>query len=344
MLPIDPAGGQSSPPIVSPQVVPPQAIAYGGTIIRPGAVAWGGMRDAAGASGIPGGRPPVASGPSCEAVERALAATLRNPGSLPELIAELAPARLWVPLPVRGRRFTDGTAVRLPVIGYTGADFVPCFTSVQRLSAWAEADLRRTGDLRRAGDVRMAPHVVLPATGLARRLPYGLGLAVNPDTVPGLPLYPECVSLLARLSDPGPLAMERAVDVAGVRFLIGHPPVEPTALLTQARAALAAVPAVREAARAWLSFPGGEGLLIAAVLDDPASDPARSAAADAIGRAAAAVPLRVPYPLDVAFPGEPLPGLSPAVPVRGRHSPAPTALDAVNAWIAENTRPFYTRQ
>ncbi|HVT71332.1 MAG TPA: SseB family protein, partial [Trebonia sp.] len=266
MLPIDPAGdGQRSPPIVSPYAVPPQAIAYGGTIIRPGAVAWGGIRDAVDPDGgRAGGRGP--SEPSCEAVERALAATLGNPGALPGLIGELAAVRLWVPLPVRGRRFTDGTAVRLPVIGYSGDDFVPCFTSVQRLTAWTEADPGRTGEQRRAGDTRTAPHIVLPATGLARRLPYGLGLAVNPDSVPGLPLYPECVSFLARLAEPRPLAMERAVDVAGVRFLIGHPPTEPAALLAEARAALAAQPAVREASRAWLSFPGGgEGLLIAAV-------------------------------------------------------------------------------
>ena len=101
-------------------IVPP----HGTTIIRPGAVAWGGLPDAR-----DGGYS------SCEALERALAAVARNPAELPGLLAELAPSRLWVPLP--HRPFTDGTAVRLPLIGYEDTDFVPCFTSVQRLNAWA---------------------------------------------------------------------------------------------------------------------------------------------------------------------------------------------------------------
>ena len=101
-------------------IVPP----HGTTIIRPGAVAWGGLPEAR-----DGGYS------SCEALERALAAVTRNPAELPGLLAELAPSRLWVPLP--HRPFTDGTAVRLPLVGYEDADFVPCFTSVQRLNAWA---------------------------------------------------------------------------------------------------------------------------------------------------------------------------------------------------------------
>jgi hypothetical protein len=60
-------------------------------------------------------------------------------------------------------------------------------------------------------------------------------------------------------------------------------------------------------------------------LDDPADGPARVAAVEAIGRAAVAVPLRVPFPLDVTFPGEP---------------PGP---DAIADWIAGNTSPFYVR-
>ena len=36
--------------------------------------------------------------------------------------------------------------------------------------------------------------------GLAQRVPAGLGLAINPDTPSGLPIYPECVPYLARLA------------------------------------------------------------------------------------------------------------------------------------------------
>ena len=337
-------------------IVPPAATAHGTTIIRPGttiirpgAVAWGG--------------PPAARDggySSCEAVERALAAAARNPAELPGLLTELAPSRLWVPLP--HRPFTDGTAVRLPLIGYSGDDFVPCFTSVQRLNAWAGraeaaaldpvtgAELPGTGPARadlpgpgaggrywqRAGDARLVPHVVRPAIGLARRLPSGVGLAINPESSPGLPLFPECVPYLARLTapailalagtaPPGGLAMEQLVPGTGARYLIGHPPAEPSALLAETRAALRALPFACQASRAWLSVPGqGEGLLISVLLDDPASEQARAAVTDAIEGATAAVALRVPFPVDLIFPGEAPP-------------------DAIDAWIADNTRPFYHR-
>jgi hypothetical protein len=161
---------------------------------------------------------------------------------------------------------------------------------------------------------------VVPAAGLAGRLPAGVGLALNPDSVPGLPLYPECAPFLASVDEPW---FGTATVPGG---LIGHPPGEPATLLAAARAALAALPAVRQASVAWLAVPGeGAGLVIAVTVDDPASEPARAAAVDAVERAAAAVPLRVPFPVDVTFPGEP---------------PGP---DAINDWMTGNTRPFYVR-
>src|SRR3984957_8928672 len=284
-------------------IVPAQAMAHGGTIIRPGAVAWGGLRDARD-SGYSSG----------ESIERILASAIADPGLLPALLAELAGTRLWVPLPVRRRPFTDGTAVRLPLVGYaeTDTDFVPCFTSVQRLTTWAddvEPDPRGGGPLeefrfggsgrqwQRAGDARVVPHVVVPAAGLAKRLPAGLGLALNPDGAPGLPLYPESVSYLARL------------DQRGAAIGVGHPPTEPLALLTEARARLRRLRFVRTASRAWLSVPDrGEGLVIAVALDDPASEPAQRAVIGALLAAVRAGPLHVPFPVDVTFPGEPAGG------------------------------------
>jgi hypothetical protein len=166
----------------------------------------------------------------------------------------------------------------------------------------------------------VVPHLVVPAAGLAGRLPAGVGLALNPDSVPGLPLYPECVPFLASIDEPW---FGTATVPGG---LIGHPPGEPATLLAEARAALAALPAVQQASAAWLAVPGeGAGLVIAVTVDDPASESARAAAVDAVERAAAAVPLRVPFPVDVTFPGEP---------------PGP---DAINDWMAGNTRPFYVR-
>lgn len=207
MLPIDPGDGPGSslpgggdphgPPVVAPtqpltDIVPLQAMAHGGTIIRPGAVAWGGMRD-------------VHRHASCEAVEQAIAAAAASPDQLPALLTELAAARLWVPLPAAARPFTDGTSVRLPLVSHDGTDFVPCFTSVLRLTAWvdqADAPGQRAGDPRTVPSV-VVPHIVVPAAGLAARLPGGIGLALNPDSVPGLPLYPECVPHLAELAVNG---------------------------------------------------------------------------------------------------------------------------------------------
>ena len=136
MLPIDPGDGQGSVTPARPvedivplrDRVPAQAMSRGGTIIRPGAVAWGGMRDSTD-SGYS----------SCESIERILASVAADPGQLPALLIELSTTRLWVPLPVRHRPFTDGAAVRLPLIEAEGEDFVPCFTSVQRLTAWVDA-------------------------------------------------------------------------------------------------------------------------------------------------------------------------------------------------------------
>ena len=228
---------------------------------------------------------------------------------------------------------------------------MPCFTSVQRLTAWADlpgAAAQRAGDAR-AVPSSTVPHVVVPAAGLAGRLPAGVGLALNPGTVPGLPLYPECVPYLARLTPPGSegggpaagqLALEDLLPGTGARLLIGHPPAEPTALLAEARTALRTLPAVSAASRAWLSVPGhGAGLVIAVDLDDPASHQCRAAVVDAIDHAAAAVPLHVPFTLDVTFTGEP----APEAQDPEAQPPDTLAPDAIDAWIARNTRPFYVR-
>ena len=255
----------------------------------------------------------------------------------------------------------------------------------------------------------MAPHLVVPAVGLARRLPSGLGLALNADDANGLPLYPESVSYLARLvpevtttgtgratdtgratgtgpsvpwptgrrpsperppapgqtsagqtsagqktsagqtetpsagrvsGDSGPPARPAnwatragsATEANAAGVSVGHPPVEPRALLDETRAVLRGLRFVRYASRAWLSVPGaGEGLVISVALDDPTSEGRRVAVVHALEEACAAIPLRVPFPVDVTFPGEILPG---------KTSPSP---DIIDEWISRNTRPFYTR-
>jgi type III secretion system (T3SS) SseB-like protein len=278
MLPIDPA---------SPDAVPVQAMAHGGTYLRPGAVAWGGR---------PGG--PDGAYSSCEMVEQVLAAVIKDADRMNDLLDELSRARLWVPLPVGQRPVTDGSAVALPTVTYLGAEFVPAFTSVQRLGAG-----------------RGAPHIVVPAAALARRLPAGLGIALNPGAKASVPIYPEGVAYLAATQG----------SAGGVPIRVGHPPAEPEALLREVRSGLHRLPAVRQASRAWLSVPGrGEGLIISVTLDDPASEPAHEAVVEAIEHAVAAIPHQVPFPIDVTFPGEAEP-------------------DLLDDWVASNAPPFYTR-
>lgn len=328
MLPLDPATGpagsegsqrapqpvptQAMPPqAMPPQAMPPQAVAHGGTFVRPGALAWG---EAPGTAGPAGVAPP----PPPEIVEKALAAVAEDPDGTSALFDELSRAHVWVPLPAGDQPVTDGSAVELPTVTYLGTEFVPCFTSARRLADWAAG--QRGHVWQRPAENRMTPHIVVPAAALAWRLPPGLGMALNPGAEASVPIHPEGVAYLAASHG----SSVRAADAADVQVLIGHPPDEPAALLRAVRDGLRHLPAVREAARAWLSVPGeGEGLIISVTLEDPASTSAQAAVLGTIEHAVAAVP-RPAFPIDVTFPGEAAP-------------------DIVDTWIAEHACPFYTR-
>jgi SseB protein C-terminal domain/SseB protein N-terminal domain len=330
---------QPLPPPSPADVLPAQAMAYGGTLVRPGAVAWGGVRDA-----------PDGGYSSCEVVEQVLAAAIKDAERMDDLLWELARTRLWVPLPAGRRPVTEGSAVALPTVTYLGAEFVPCFTSIQRLATWTGSgadepaaegsweqgssaagavngvshyrpgeyqftDIERPWQRTGGAATRVIPHIVVPAAALARQLPAGIGLALNPGAEASVPIYPEGVAQLAAAS-----TLPAADPVR-----VGHPPAEPEALLREVSSGLHDLPAVRYASRAWLSVPGeGEGLIISVTLDDPASEPAHDAVVGSIERAVAAVPLQAPFPIDVTFPGESEP-------------------DLVDDWVAHNTSPFYTR-
>lgn len=305
--------GGDHPPPEGPApggLVPAQALAQGGTFVRKGALAWG---DA------PGAR---TAGPDAssqvladEVLEKALAALAGDDGDTWDLLDELARARVWIPLPDRPEPVTDGSAVDLPVVTYLSADFIPCFTSAARL-AWYCGKLSE-----RAADARRIPHIVVPAAALARRLPPGLGLALNPGAEASAPIYPDGVAYLAgdrAVAAPGGPA------AGGVR--VGHPPAEPDVLLAEVVRGLRRLPVVVAASRAWLSVPGtGEGLVLSVTLEDPASTAAHAAVLGAIEGAVASVPRQPGYPIDVRFPGE-------------------SAPDVIDTWIEGNTRPFYARE
>jgi hypothetical protein len=204
-------------------------IPYGGTFVRPGVIAWDGIL----ASGTV--RAPRPGYSSCDVVEQAITSvpgedplgedaqgedTLGEdaPGGdtarLAELAVELARARLWLPLPAGPKPVTDGSAIVLPVIRCAGTDFVPAFTSVQRLGAWADPRTMRSDPGSqdaplRSGDpawlrdpvsrVAMIRHVVVPFTGLARLLPPDLGIAINPGSGGmSLRLCPDAIEVLSR--------------------------------------------------------------------------------------------------------------------------------------------------
>jgi hypothetical protein len=269
-------------------------MAHGGTFVRPGAFAWGRS----------GPSDPAGDGADSAVVEDALAVAVKDPDRVTDLLDELRRGRLWLPLPDGDGPVTDGSAVHLPTVTYLGAEFVPAFTSADRLTAWSLG-----GPVPLQGAPSVVPHIVVPAAELAMRLPPDMGIALNPGAQASVPIYPDGISYLA-------------AAVTG-EVQVGHPPADPVALLGEVRATLRAVPAVEQASRAWLSVPGrGEGLVISVALRDPASEVAHHEVISAIERAAATVPHQ--FPIDVTFPGEGEP-------------------DQVDEWIASSAEPFYIR-
>ncbi len=300
---------------------PAAAMSHGGTFMRPGAVGWGGQ---------PGAHEPGMLQPELApaAIEHALAAAAKDPDRVTDLLDELSRGRLWLPLPEDERPVTDGSAVLLPTVIYLGAEFVPAFTSARQLAAW-HGRSRLAGQASAAapqlpddpaepqspdGPFAAMPHIVVPAAELARLLPGGIGIALNPGADASVPIYPEGVGDLA--------AAWGNADGAQVR--VGRPPADPVTLLAEIRLTLGAIPEVQQASRAWLSVPGeGEGLVISVMLHDPGSEATHRQVISAIERAVSAVPEQG-FPIDVTFPGEGEP-------------------DELDEWIAAQAEPFYIR-
>src|SRR6266851_7575743 len=285
-------------------MIPASAMSQGGTFMRPGAVAWGHPDPR---------RQAPASQASPAAIEHALAAAIKDPDQVTDLLDELSRGRLWVPLP-DARPVTDGSAVMLPTVTYLGAEFVPAFTSAGRLAGWMAQPVPPQALPAGDGPFAAMPHIVVPAADLARRLPSGVGIALNPGAEASVPIYPEGVGYLAAT----------LVVADGTQVRVGRPPADPVPLLSEVRAALSSVASVRQASRAWLSVTGrGEGLVISVALDDPNSETAHQQVLDAVQRAVHAAPGQ-DYPIDVTFPGESEP-------------------DQVDEWISAYAEPFYIR-
>src|ERR1700733_3705246 len=205
-----------------------------------------------------------AGGPAQDAVERALAAVIRDPARIGDLLDELSRGRLWLPLPDNGQPVTDGSAVHLPTLRYLGIDLVPAFTSGARLRASVPKPRDPAASEAGPGALappRLKPHIVVPAAATARLLPAGGGVAVDPGAGGSL---------------SGGLCAGRAAVPAA----------------SQAAAAWLAVELA------------GEGLVISVTLDDPKSAQARDAVLGVVERVAQATPCDPWFPIDVTFPGE----------------------------------------
>jgi hypothetical protein len=196
-----------------------------------------------------------------------------------------------VPLPADGAQAINGTAVTLPIVSYLGSDFVPAYSSAERLHQFAGPG----ADQPAAAEQEPVPHVVVRAADLARLLPASIGIALNAGASESVPVYPPGVSYLAAGKDADDL--ER-ISVAPLQ-------VRPDALLAGIAAGLITIAAVRDASAAWLSVQfAGEGLLVAITLDDPADASAQDLVVGAIERAAwEAAPEDAAFPIDVTFPG-----------------------------------------
>jgi hypothetical protein len=257
-----------------------------------------------------------------DTVERAFELAAADPARLDDLLGALRLGWLWVPLPDDGAPVTDGSAVQLPTVRYLGDVFVPAYTSAPRMprAAADPPDAPRDGS-RDGPRPPVIPHVVVRATDLARRLPPGLGIALNPGAPRSIPLSPAGV---------GEIAAEHAI-VGGCQVTVGPPPAAPPALLAAIAARLRPVAAAREAATAWLTVgPPADGagpragMIISVRLDDPADAGARDAVIAAVQDAVAAAPGETAFPVDVTFPGEGEP-------------------DIIDRWVAAASAPFYQR-
>ena len=137
---------------------------------------------------------PAVQDPATPAViEDAPATAVKDPDRVTALLAELSRGRLWLPLP-DASPVTDGSAVMLPTVTYLGAEFVPAFTSAERLVSWpgrmaVPAPPQGEGERLSPGDGPFAtmPHIVVPAAELARRMPPGVGIALNPGAEASVP-------------------------------------------------------------------------------------------------------------------------------------------------------------
>jgi hypothetical protein len=247
-------------------------------------------------------------------LEQVLAAALTDPGATPRVVEVLRRSHVYVPLPNGGG--PGSATLDLPGMDLGGAPYVPVFSSEEQLR-------------RGSGDPLM-PFAVAPMWEFARGLPVGVGIAVNPGGVAGIPIPAQGVAELCRgpRGDHGAPALHESPDAAarpagGARVLLRQPGPgeEPVAFLTAAAGELALLPVVLSARRALASVEGAPERLFVGVELDSWQPEDKEAATQALGRALGAVPL--PWQVDIVL--------------------LDVAQDPIGDWMLESVAPFFER-
>ncbi|WP_042385100.1 enhanced serine sensitivity protein SseB C-terminal domain-containing protein [Streptacidiphilus melanogenes] len=198
-------------------------------------------------------------------LELALAASVGNPGATPRVMEVLSRSHVWVPMPAGPTR--DGVTLDLPTTELAGQPFVPVFSSETQLRAVAGPEMS---------------YAIAPVKELARGLPQGVGIAVNPEGAVGLPVPAAGVPDLC--GDPAE---------EGVRMTAWEPEPheEPYDYLAAAAGELAALPVVLTARRAFVQVEDDQAKLFVGVQLARYEPEDHQAVGLALGRALGAVPL-----------------------------------------------------
>jgi hypothetical protein len=244
-------------------------------------------------------------------LEQVLSAASGDPGATPRVFEVLARSHVWVPLPAGGG--PGSGPLDLPSIELAGAPYIPVFSS--------EEQFRRI-----AGQMAFT---VAPVWEFARGLPFGVGIAVNPDAPVGVPVPPEGVGELCRgpredrwTGMAGDLGAPEAPG-AGARVALREPEPheEPLDFLAAAASEFAYLPVVLSARRALASVEGAAPLLFVGVELDSWQAEDKAAATEALGRALGAAPL--PWQVNIIL--------------------LDIAQDPVGDWMVQQVAPFFQR-
>ncbi|MFC5906732.1 enhanced serine sensitivity protein SseB C-terminal domain-containing protein [Streptacidiphilus monticola] len=225
-------------------------------------------------------------------LEQVLQASVGEPGATPRVMEVLARSHVWLPLP--GGPTQDGITLDLPTTELAGKPYVPVFSSEEQLHAVAGAAMS---------------YAIAPVRELARGLPPGVGIAVNPEGTVGIPVPAEGVPDLC-VGEPAQVGLREP-----------EPEAEPGEFLGQAAGELSLLPHVLTARRALVQVEGDPEKLFVGVQLSSLQQADQEAVHLALGRALHAAP--VPWPVSVVL--------------------LDVAQDTLAAWMLASVTPFYDR-